>query len=307
VPVARSYRQLSVLRGIRVSCCSNQGKIMQIGNHGDENHSTDEGNQEPAHNGGESNSQLPPTGTAPDPPPSPPGDTRSDENPSKWRENTKLILEILGLIVLIVYTVFSALQWAQIRWTNHLTREALNASNTSLSQTLEKMQGQINEMHRLADETHTANANFVFSDRPWLAITISITDFGPNKTPIKEVRIVNSGKRPALITNFSTDGRYFNAMVETPPYKKQLSLHQLLVPGTHYEAVIDLFVGGILTPQAFAIIESRKASFFSYAKVEYTDIWTGARYYTHACVSYMPATQETSATFVGCEAYNYGI
>lgn len=88
-------------------------------------------------------------------PPSPSANPPPDEKPSKWRENTKLGLEIFGLAVLCAYTVFSCLQWLQIRWTNRLTREALDGSGSALTQTLDKMQGQITQMSRLADNAKT--------------------------------------------------------------------------------------------------------------------------------------------------------
>jgi hypothetical protein len=95
--------------------------------------------------------KLPTIGNPLQPPPAPPANPPPDNKPNQRRENTKLGLEIIGLAVLIAYTIFSGLQWLQIRWTNRLTREALNGSNVSLQQTLQKMQNQIDQMSRLAD------------------------------------------------------------------------------------------------------------------------------------------------------------
>lgn len=100
-----------------------------------------------------STSNLPPVFTPlqpPQPPATPP------HSPAKKYDRHKVItsaVEIVDLSVLIVYTVFSCLQWLQIRWTNRLTREALNDSNTTLQQTLAKMQGQIDATNRLYGET----------------------------------------------------------------------------------------------------------------------------------------------------------
>ena len=68
---------------------------------------------------------------------------------SSWRKNTTLVVEVIGLVALVLYTIFSILQWAQIRWTNRLTREALDGSNNTLQQTLQKMQGQTDATNRL--------------------------------------------------------------------------------------------------------------------------------------------------------------
>jgi hypothetical protein len=109
--------------------------------------------KEPTNNqSSQSHAPLPPRSRSLNSPPAPPSNPPSNEEPSQWRENTKLGLEIFGLLVLICYTVFSCLQWLQIRWTNRLTREALDGSSYSLQQTLTKMQGQINEMHELATQ-----------------------------------------------------------------------------------------------------------------------------------------------------------
>jgi hypothetical protein len=61
-------------------------------------------------------------------------------------------VEIVGILVLITYTIFSGVQWAQMRWTNRLTRESINGSDKSLKQTLEKMQGQIEATNKLYGE-----------------------------------------------------------------------------------------------------------------------------------------------------------
>jgi hypothetical protein len=150
--------------------------------------------------------QTPPT-PATNPPPS--------EKPCKWRENTKLILEIIGLAVLIVYTVFSGLQWAQIRWTNRLTREALNGSNVALQQTLDKMQQQITQMSRMADNTRIQATNtdtlagfskgqlevMQSGQRPWLAVEASIKDRGGD-TIDYGAAIKNFGSVPAIRVGF---------------------------------------------------------------------------------------------------------
>lgn len=296
---------------------------------GDENKDTpgNHAESETASQGGSSDPQLPPAIATPNPPPSPDSTPTPKEKTYERRENAKLFLEAIGVVLLLVYTVFTALQWSQIRWTNRQTAQALKGSGDALSQTLIKMQGQIDatgrqadrtkdladkmedsvkQATRLANATEIANANSLVADRPWLAITITITDFGSDKTPMKDVTIINSGKRPALITNFSMGGEHFNNMVENPPYEKQVEMRQLLVPGTHYDSVVKLFKGGILTAPAFAEFDAGRANFFSYAKVEYTDIGTGKTYYTHTCVQYRPATAETSAQFISCIAYNYG-
>jgi len=71
-------------------------------------------------------------------------------SPATGGKTPNFALEIIGLVILSIYTIFSALQWAQIRWTNRLTREALNASDQTLHQTMDKMQLQIDATNSLA-------------------------------------------------------------------------------------------------------------------------------------------------------------
>jgi hypothetical protein len=92
------------------------------------NSQAEAGDHKSSNQGNELPGELPPTGNQPQSPPPTPADPPSHQEGSKWRENTKLGLEIVGLAALIIYTIFSILQWAQIRWTNRLTREALNGS-----------------------------------------------------------------------------------------------------------------------------------------------------------------------------------
>jgi|ERR1039457_3080046 hypothetical protein len=76
---------------------------------------------------------------------------QSCDKQKHWLDYLEAEMAAIGLLVLIAYTIFSCLQWLQIRWTNRLTREALDGSNASLQQTIGKMQEQINQMTRLAD------------------------------------------------------------------------------------------------------------------------------------------------------------
>jgi ElaB/YqjD/DUF883 family membrane-anchored ribosome-binding protein len=221
----------------------------------------------------------------------------------QWREMVNGGADTAAIKVAAQQQATAAQQFAD---TAKLINGGIQGAVDKLNLQADALNDSVKQASRLAKDTEIANANSLVADRPWLAITISITDFVPDKTPMKDVTIINSGKRPALITNFSMGGEHFNDMVENPPYEKQIAMRQLLVPGTHYDSVVKLFKGGILTAPAFAEFDSGRANYFSYAKVEYTDIGTGKTYYTHTCVQYRPATTETSVQFISCIAYNYG-
>jgi hypothetical protein len=109
--------------------------------------------QIPTDIGGNGGGSLPPIIAPPQSPQSPaPHDPAAQK--SKWWdkcwEHRQFILEFVAFVVLCAYTGFACLQWLQIKWTNTLTREALDGNDKALQATLTKMQGQINEMHTLA-------------------------------------------------------------------------------------------------------------------------------------------------------------
>jgi hypothetical protein len=92
-------------------------------------------------------------------PPSPPQPPRTQPqapyNPERWWQDRKYVLELCGFSVLFLYTIFAGLQWWHIRWTNHMTREALDGNSSALQQTLDRMVWQIKETHEIAKQTLT--------------------------------------------------------------------------------------------------------------------------------------------------------
>lgn len=115
-------------------------------------------NQIPTNTGGNGGGGLLPIIAPPQSPQSPtPHDPAAQK--SKWWdkcwEHKQFILELVAFAVLCAYTGFACLQWLQIKWTNKLTREALDGSGQTLQATLGKMQGQIDEMHALAGNAGT--------------------------------------------------------------------------------------------------------------------------------------------------------
>lgn len=141
---------------------------------------------------------------------------------SKWREDITLGLEILGLAVLIIYTVFSCLQWLQIRWTNRLTREALDGNNTSLAKTLEKMQGQIDATARFADAAARSATAAETANRPYVGI---------NGTEIVYLGKTGSSRVPTPATQTM---RFTVAVKNFGP-----------IPGTSVKSIWRVWVGGV--------------------------------------------------------------
>jgi hypothetical protein len=263
--------------------------------------------------GGESGSGLPPIVGPPNPPPTPSSENQRGKSDSKWRENTKLGLEIGGLLILLIYTLFSALQWAQIRWTNRLTREALNDNGQSLQATLGKMQGQIDAMNasvqqgsRLAKATEEANANVVDADRPWMGMGLDVSPLEVGKNPVAHMLIVNSGKRPAQVDIANLQADFFpNGFPKNPPYffTPTTRSRNFIVPGSSLGLTMNLFQSNLIASD-LDLLNSGKTVLYVYAKVDYRDIKDRSSHFTHGCWRYLPKTVVRDAGFVTCAEYN---
>jgi hypothetical protein len=143
-----------------------------------------------------------------------------------WRKNIQLGIEIVGLVILITYTIFSCLQWRQIRWTNRLTKEALDGNNTSLTKTLEKMQAQIDVTSRFADAAGRSAAAVETANRPYVGVN------GTN------IVYLGTGGRTAFPTQETQAMRFLVAIKNFGP-----------IPGTSVKSGWRVWVGGVARPQ----------------------------------------------------------
>lgn len=296
---------------------------MHLKGNDDQNSQSQTSDYKAAHEAGEARDELPPIYNPPQPPPPPTTNPPPHHEPRQWRENTKLGLEIVGLTVLIAYTVFSCLQWLQIRWTNRLTREALDGSNISLQQTLGKMQEQVNQMKRLADnageqvgklqdgvnETHalaiaaqSANKNALEADRPWMGGALAVQDFEANKTPTFTITWVNTGKRPARVTLSASKSIPFDfgSNPQYGGYDTTPSIN-LVVPGQ--PMVLAWQNEAPISEPEMAALKSGALPFRVYTKVEYVDVRTNIPYWTHICWRYMPKILYVNGGFSNCSEY----
>jgi len=272
--------------------------------------STSTGDQIAANKGGDTGQRLPPASTPPQPPEPPAPHEPAPEQPYKWRRDLKLGIEFLGLTALIVYTVFSILQWAQIRWTNRLTREALNGSNETLRQTTEKMQLQANAMNRLAKATEDANANVIDSDRPWLGSALAIDqDVAVGNNPTVTILFQNSGKRPARVIDIEAQPNLFTIFPKNPPYTLKPNGRQsasFLVPGAGLNLKLKVATDKI-DDHLLASLTGAKY-FYIYSRIVYIDVRTNVVHHTYSCWKYnFKETPETVKGFLNCpiaDGYN---
>jgi hypothetical protein len=199
------------------------------------------------------------------------------------RENVKFYLEIVGIIVLAAYTTFAALQWYQMKMATTLAQKA-NA-----------------DAWALADR---ANKIAIGAERPWVGMSIAIQDWEIGKNPKAVVVFTNSGRRPAKATLVQFDKGNFKIFPQNPPYHKYstdvMSL-ALILPNSFATNTQPL---DPLTQERMNALGSRESSFFVYANIEYEDVLTQTKHWTHGCWQYLPGFQNISNGFVNCASYN---
>lgn len=160
-------------------------------------------------------------------------EAKTDRNKAHRQQIILTWLNAFAFTAAAIYAGIAGCQLREMKKTNDLTRLALGGNGRALSATLAKMQGQIEQMSRLADNTGTqaiqtskiagtsqleANATRSFADatikdfqldqRAWLEVRISSPSdrelvgspaanrLGPNDEKVYSL-ITNSGKTPA--------------------------------------------------------------------------------------------------------------
>jgi hypothetical protein len=229
------------------------------------------------------------------------------------------------LAALIVYTVFSVLQWAQIRWTNRLTREALNGSDSALKQTLEKLQSQINQMSRLADnagkqaDVGTATLKL---ERPWIGPAWRAVLYLPNGEPDGvDWRFRNGGRSPAIHVFIHLELKLVPTPLKIEALKSPPKIpkcqrnapvnsgHTVLVPNVDTDTTVQ-FTPEIMA--SFADIVARRKTVFLVGCIDYSDTSGKPGYRTNVTEYYVPpgpnpASEERYGEFridnVGNDAY----
>lgn len=236
---------------------------------------------------------------------------------------------------MIVYTVFAGLQWAQARWTNRLTREALDGNNQTLRQTLAKMQGQIDATHilaghakaqaektaviannsqrqarssgalsvqaqRSADYAQKAVKASIEADRPWVGVSYyEIPPLVEGQRVTISLRYMNTGRRPATATIRSTTLESTNLPINPISLVNQPASLAFILPGATF---IQKLPYTVPDPGWLPRLKREHKVFFIVAEITYTDVGTNTSHITHFCAFYDPTSKETP--FPLCTRYN---
>jgi len=177
---------------------------------------------------------------------------------------------------------------------------------TQLNLQATRLQGSVEQATRLANATDKANANVLNADRPWMGAAFGVDKFTSGATPTYTVVFTNSGKRPARVTLTEVTSvlvDYGNNPVY-PPYDVTPSI-SVAVPGQPLTTTWKE-VNAAMNPIGDTLLKSLAAGspFRVYAKIEYTDIRTNAKYWTHACWRYTPNQSPNAIGFSNCTEYN---
>jgi len=170
----------------------------------------------------------------------------------------------------------------------------------------EKLEASVRQAERLAKATEEANANVVNSDRPWMGTSFGVDSFASGATPTYTVVFTNSGKRPArvmLTQTMSSLVDYGNKPVY-PSYDVTPSI-SVAVPGQPLTTTWKE-TNTAMNPISDVLLRLLAAGgpFRVYANIEYTDIRTDIKYWTHACWRYTPNQSPNAIGFSNCPEYN---
>jgi hypothetical protein len=171
-----------------------------------------------------------------------------------------------------------------------------------------KLNVQANANQTMALAANTANSNSLEADRPWMGGTLNVADFAVGKTPTYTVSFMNSGKRPAKVTLTQTldAARDFGNNPTYAAYDTTPSM-SFVVPGQGLASSWtdkDPLMTPISSDLMKAITTVPAIPFRIYARIEYMDLRTNKKYWTHLCWRYTPAYATTSGGFTNCPEYN---
>lgn len=177
--------------------------------------------------------------------------------------------------------------------------------NDGISQAVDKLKIQAGANQTMALAANTANTNTLQADRPWMGAYFNVDGFSVGKTPTYTVTFINSGKRPAKVTLTQT----LTASVDfgaKPIYRRYDTTPSttFVVPGQTIAASWKDDQMNPISEEFMRAFDSNSLPFRVYAKIEYTDVRTGGKYWTHVCWRYTPTHTAVNGGFSNCTEYN---
>ena len=213
-------------------------------------------------------------------------ETRKPETDKRDESNyhfRSLLVQWFTFGAVVIYATIAALQWCQMKGANDLAQKA-NADAWMLA--------------------NRANRTAINSERPWIGATLGTKDWEIPKVPIAVIYFINSGHRPAKVTRVCFDKGDYQVFPDSPPchaHKTDIASTVLIVPnGT----VTNTQPEEQFTQARSDYLGLRQKTFYIYASIDYEDVLTHAKHWTHACWQYFPGFHNEGNGFVNCSVYN---
>lgn len=182
--------------------------------------------------------------------------------------------------------------------------QTTNLAAAASTQTTE-LRDSIKQAARLASATEIANANAMQADRPWLGAVLSIKDFEVGKKMTVDIIFNNSGRRPAYAYSILSHGGVYQQFPdpETQYDYSGSPSTGLIVPGSYQqsETVLDT----AFSQEVMDALNRGPTIYFIFGKIEYRDVRTNEKHWTHVCYRYHPEQAKSFLYgFRQCAEYN---
>lgn len=227
---------------------------------------------------------------------------------SPWNKPVvlQLIFDFILMAATSTYAVFAIKQWSAMSGQLEEMRKS-SVDTHALAQAaidqVAKLQAGVDETHRLALDAETANTNALAAERPWMGASIGVKDFEVGKTPTFSITFVNSGRRPAKLKLTAGTSKVYEKFPTNPAFEFDTTPSTSIdVPG---QPSLTSWNGkSPLSDAEISVLKSGTLTFYVYGKIEYSDVRTGASYWTHVCWRYIPGMTFVNNGFLNCTEYN---
>ena len=207
-----------------------------------------------------------------------PSRVQTEKNRGKvetWWRRTKSGLEALGIVAVILYTIFAYRQWQAMTWANQISMSNFTRARIDANGQLKQAMAQ----------TEEATRNFRADQRAWIGVVIAKTDTRGLPFPITLVyHFKNHGKSPATDV-VTTDNAhvYGEQFPSTPFYEKTMPSPEVnskatVFPGQENE----LFGTANICQKDIDDINAGTKWCYTYGIITYKDEF-GTKHTTHFC------------------------
>jgi len=214
----------------------------------------------------------------------------------KWTDIAIVILTVGIVFAAAVQTVIFKKQWKEMSDAGKQTDQLIRLYGNQV----EGIKDLAKEERRYADAAEkTLNAT-LSSDRAWIGVEFNVPPFDSSNAPgTIRVSAINTGRSSGIVTKFLTQEYVYDRFPREPFYMplQTRASRALLIPGSHSEGHFPTSTFDAPTVQS---ILSGRLTLYVYSTVQYTNVRTGTRHVTHACVYYVPTIKE----FQACPSYN---